>query len=353
MTRKLGNRITSMDVARLAGVSQSTVSRAFVEGAYISESVGKKVIDAANTLGYRTNYINSGFFSKHSNLIGIVASTNPNYNENNTDMFATNLAPLASSRLYSVIQETILQNMHPLIMPVQQQQGIDMLIRQFIAYRVKGIICTAEDPSLEMVKECKDHNIPMVLMQRNPSIQDAYHVCDSPMAVARLALKMLSPRKHKKIGVLSCAEDMSLTIRSRMEIFQSYVVSQGYELVIYEAKKDYYQDFYNLAYKIKQDLNELDSIFGVIDRWSIAVLESLKDIHIKVPKDVQILGFDNKNESNLTSVQLSTIEENLSEQARSALHFIEGHCETKHITYRTRFQQIQPVYRKTTRKRKP
>lgn len=342
--------MTSSDVAKLAGVSQSTVSRAFSEGAYIAEDVRKKVIDAANTLGYRINYIGSGFYSKHSDLVGIVASINPQYRRDHTDESSHAFAPLASSRLYSAIQETILRRMHPLVMPLEKGESVDMLIRQFLAYRVKGIIVTAEDPSLEMVEECRRHNIPMVLIQRDASIRHAYHLQARPMAVARLALEMLSPKKGKKVGILSCANLKSRSIQNRIETFQDYLLSQGYESVIYEASEFTYQGFYDLAPKIKNDIPHMDSIFGVIDFWSIAVLEGLRTLDVQIPKDIQILGFDNKNQSSRPGIQLSTIEENLDEQSRTALDFIEKHYQQKKEMYQSDFQQVSPIYRQTTRK---
>lgn len=352
MEKCIKKMVTSFDVAKRAGVSQSTVSRAFCEGEYISEKVRKKVIDAANALGYRTNYINSGFHSKHSKLIGIVASINPEYNSNNKDMYVNNFAPLASSRLYSAVQETMLRRLHPIIMCVEKDESVDILIRQFLQYQLKGIIVTAENPSLEMARECKKHNIPMVLIQRDPRVKYAYHLRDSPEAVARLAFKMLSPQKGKKLGVLSCNNLNSRTIRNRLEAFQDYVTDQGYEVIVYESPDFSYQGFFELAPKIQQDIPHMDSIFGIVDYWSIATLDGLRAVGLDVPKDVQILGFDNKGQSSHPSVQLSTIEENLDGQSRTALDFIEKHYQKKKVGNKSVFQRVEPVYRKTTRKQR-
>ena len=331
-------RITSIDVAKLAGVSQSTVSRAFYNNTYISPQTRKKIVEAANTLGYRGHLVQS-MPNKDSQLIGIIASVNPNS------------ACAWSARLLSVLEQTISQNMHPLVMPVYQGDHMDTLITQCIKYQVKGIIITAEDPSLNLIKECESYKIPVVLLQRDQKIKCVYHICQKPSAIAQLALKMLAVPKSKKMGMLSCKNIHSFTISSRARVFKDYATSQGYEVVVYETQHETNKEFYNLAYRIKQDIGDVDGIFGVTDKWAIQTLEGLHALGINTPEDIQILGFDNKPESNLLGIQLSTIAEDLPEQSRTALHCIHSYYHSKNIGQKIHFQQILPIPRKTTRKK--
>ena len=68
------NSVTSGDVARLAGVSQSTVSRAFSPGASLSQAKRQRVLDAAKALGYRPNAIARAMISGRSRLIAILVA---------------------------------------------------------------------------------------------------------------------------------------------------------------------------------------------------------------------------------------------------------------------------------------
>ena len=81
ITRSLKRSVTAHDVAKVAGVSQSAVSRHFTPGASISEKTRKKIIEAAEQLGYRPNLIARSLITKKSTLIGIVLplNTNPYY----------------------------------------------------------------------------------------------------------------------------------------------------------------------------------------------------------------------------------------------------------------------------------
>jgi len=69
-----GNRITSAEVAKLAGVSQSAVSRVFTPGASASQTTIDKVRKAANDLGYRPNILARAMVSGRSRIIGVVVA---------------------------------------------------------------------------------------------------------------------------------------------------------------------------------------------------------------------------------------------------------------------------------------
>ena len=72
MSRK--RHATATDVARLAGVSQSAVSRAFTPGASIAEETRERVAEAARQLGYRPNAIARSLTTRRSRIIGVAAS---------------------------------------------------------------------------------------------------------------------------------------------------------------------------------------------------------------------------------------------------------------------------------------
>ena len=65
---------TSIDVAKLAGVSQSAVSRTYTPGASVGDATKKKVMEAARKLGYRRNAIARSLITKRSQIIGVVMS---------------------------------------------------------------------------------------------------------------------------------------------------------------------------------------------------------------------------------------------------------------------------------------
>ena len=72
MVERIRRPVTSYDVAKLAGVSQSAVSRAFTEGGKVSATTREKIKDAAAQLGYRPSFVARSLITRRSNLIGVV-----------------------------------------------------------------------------------------------------------------------------------------------------------------------------------------------------------------------------------------------------------------------------------------
>ena len=68
------DNVTSLDVARRAGVSQSAVSRVFTPGASVSQAMTDRVLAAANELGYRPNVLARSMITGKSRLIGLVVA---------------------------------------------------------------------------------------------------------------------------------------------------------------------------------------------------------------------------------------------------------------------------------------
>ena len=111
------SKVTSADVAELAGVSQSAVSRVFTPGASVSIKTTTKVKEAALSLGYRPNSIARAMVSGKSRMIGVVVA----YLENQ-------FYPEALERLSNCLQE---KGYHVLIfMAGKDRQSIDNVIEE-------------------------------------------------------------------------------------------------------------------------------------------------------------------------------------------------------------------------------
>ena len=124
------NKITSAQVAKRAGVSQSAVSRVFTPGASASENTITKVKKAANDLGYRPNILARAMVSGKSHIIGVVVA----YLENQ-------FYPEALERLSNALQ---VKGYHVLIfMAGKNMESIDSVVDEILDYQVDGIIAAS------------------------------------------------------------------------------------------------------------------------------------------------------------------------------------------------------------------
>ena len=139
---------TSYDVAELAGVSQSAVSRAFRKGASVAPKTREKIMRAAKQLGYQPNAFARGLITKRTNLIAVVISnlTNLNYPEV--------LAEL-TQRLSAVGNRVLLFSL-------AAESDVNEVLDQIWPYRVDGAIVAARLTD-EQIEQFNDRGLPIIL----------------------------------------------------------------------------------------------------------------------------------------------------------------------------------------------
>ena len=119
-------KITSVEVANLAGVSQSTVSRAFTPESPVAKKTREKVISIAKRFGYQPNAMARSLITRKSNMVGIVISnvtTNPFYPE-----------------VLDLLSRKFQENDHKVMLfSVHRDQNLDDILPQLLEYQVDGI----------------------------------------------------------------------------------------------------------------------------------------------------------------------------------------------------------------------
>ena len=165
-------RVTSYDVARLAGVSQSAVSRAFRDGGSISSETRAKVEKAAHALGYAPSQIARSLITARSRMIGVVM----------TELTARNY-PDVLRFLGGEIQST---GNRMLFCSSPDDSGAAEAVTDLLAFHVDGIISSASLP-LDALEACERQRVPVVLYNRAPRSAVASAVaCDHPIAMDSL-----------------------------------------------------------------------------------------------------------------------------------------------------------------------
>jgi len=150
----MNGRITSSEVAKRAGVSQSAVSRVFTPGASASAKTVEKVRRIADEMGYRPNFIARAMVSGKSRIIGLVVA----YLENQ-------FYPEALEKLSNALQE---KGYHVLIfMAGKDNASIEHVIEEILDYQVDGIVTASVALSSTLANRCRAAGVPMVLFNRS------------------------------------------------------------------------------------------------------------------------------------------------------------------------------------------
>src|ERR1700735_1777831 len=165
-SRRVNSRTTSFDVAALAGVSQSAVSRAFTPGSSIAEDTRERVIEAARKLNYVPNSIASSLTTKRTNIVALILGNLAN--------------PFYVQALHEFSVRLQARGRQVLIFTVDPGAESDDAIMRALQYQIDGIILTSAQISTRMTAICHERGIPIVLFNRYIPGSDASGVrCDN------------------------------------------------------------------------------------------------------------------------------------------------------------------------------
>ena len=271
-------KVTSTDVARHAGVSQSAVSRVFTPGASVSEKTAKKVRASADALGYRPNVLARSLITGRSKIIGLVVA----YLDNQ-------FYPDALERLSKALQE---KGYHLLVFIASGGSDVDRLVDELMDYRVDGIITASVGMSDDITTRCEAAGIPVVMFNRRQDGGRVSSVTSANVEGGRKIAEFLVAGGHKRIAHIQGWQGSS-TGRDRCDGFVEGLRAAGIEPVSVLDGLYRRDDAAKAALKMFEDGSNPDAIFVGNDHMAFAVMDALRgDLGMRVPEDVSIVGYD-------------------------------------------------------------
>ena len=290
---KKKSKITSIEVAGMAGVSQSTVSRSFSPSSPVAKKTREKVKKIAEKIGYRPNAMARSLITQKSNMVGIVISnvtTNPFYPE---------VLDLLSTKFQEYGQKVMLFSVH-------RDQNLDDILPQLLEYQVDGILITATTLSSEMAFECERWGTPVTLFNRYiPGSNASWFCCDN-IAGGKKIGQLFLDSGHKRPAYIAGTEDTSTSIDRERGFLQ--VMDENGLKILREVGKYNYNDAYAAALRLVDCPEPADAIFCANDIMAIGALDAVRStMDMKVPDDISIIGFDDIPMASWPSFNLTTV----------------------------------------------
>ena len=272
-------KVTSVDVARRAGVSQSAVSRVFTPGASSSKRTVEKVRRAAAELGYRPNVLARSLITGRSRIIGLVVAYLENY-----------FYPEVVERLSVALQE---QGYHVLVFLAAPTVGdVQGVLQEILDYQVDGIVLASVSMSSVLAEKCQSFDIPVVLFNRDQDDPRLSSVTTDNRAGGRALADLLVSLGHQRIAYIAGFEGAS-TQRDRELGFREGLAAAGQEL--------FARGVGNFEHPLAQEAtrrmfdrgNPPDAVFVCNDHMAFAAMDVLRyELGLRVPEDVSVVGFD-------------------------------------------------------------
>ena len=301
--------VTLKDVAKAAGVSYATVSRALSGSHQIGSDTRERIIKLCDEMGYTTNYVARSMVTKRTGLIGLVVPSIDN-------QFMSELAYYAEMSARSHGFNIMLCNSGP---DLKQEKTV---VKLLLSRQVDGILIVPQSPkTYENIRAYTDQ-VPTVFLSENLRDQPQSYVAVDNSRGTYIGTKYLYELGHRDIlyfgrrhttthqfraeGYMRACQELGLTPRFFNSELSHSSITGGYQLAqeLFSKPVDY------------------SAIFASTDSNALGVLKAADDAHISIPGQLSLIGFDNISSTALPRIELTTIEQPKRDMAIQAVDML-------------------------------
>ena len=301
--------MTSRDLARILGVSQSMISRAFDPAGKVTPENRARIVQAAADYGYRPNVIARSLTTSRSGIVAIVMGgfDNPFYGA-------------FLDRLASALDAADLRS---LLFRVPPGQDVDSQLPALRQYNVDALIVASASISSRIAEEWRNESRRIVLINRTiPGTAAATVSCDN-VAGARALAELLVSSGHRRIAYVAGPEHTS-TNREREKGLIAALMERGQVLVGRVDAGDYSFAAGHAAARACMKARP-DAIFFANDILALGGMDCLRhDMGLRVPQDVSVVGFDDIPMAAWPSYDLTTVRQPVEQMVDRAVAALSG-----------------------------
>jgi LacI family transcriptional regulator, repressor for deo operon, udp, cdd, tsx, nupC, and nupG len=286
------------DIAKLAGVSHTTVSRALHDSTLISDGTKQHIQKIAAQVGYHPSVAARSLKTNRSQVLGVIVS---------------HIADPFFSEILQGIDDIAQANGYSLFIASAQHDSVKehAIIQTMQEHRVDGVILCSPNLTAEQNQQLRAYNIPLVAIN-NQGIEDfQYSISHDDIDGGRQACQHLIGLGHVRIAYLG-DNTSGRTTRDRLLGYQQVMEEHGLQ-----ARREYIHGvmgnsatdgFVGTEYFLQ--LEQIPSaIICYNDMVAVGILKGLRQAGVRVPVDISVTGFDNILYSNFTQPALTTIDQ--------------------------------------------
>lgn len=290
---------TIKDVAKMAEVSISTVSRVINDSKPVSPEARRRVLNAIDILEYRPNEVARSLVTKKSNLIGVIVGDIGN---GYVAQIVRGIEEIGRMYNYDIVLCSSYGSAETEIKFVQ-------LLRR---KQAEGIILVSEIDNQEVVNQIDDFKLPFVYLNKYYNIDKSPTVSIDNYEATKVMMNYLSGRKHSNILYLTQEKDKNITIEAiKISAYEETMKSWGLEPIILNIDGRSIEDGYSAGPAVKKaiDENQVTAVFCCQDEIAIGLINYFYDNNIKVPEDISVVGYGDISLASIYRPTLTTIRE--------------------------------------------
>ena len=329
--------ITIKDIAKLAGVSVTTVSRVLNRRPDVNPVTREKVeriIEENSFVGNK----NARGLKQISEVIGVVVRgrSNPFLNS-----LAESILEHAASLPDFFVTEFI----------DERADEFETALRMTRQNKIKGLIFVGSLID-DRVQAIRNLEIPVVFTTVNAmaaSMKNASSVAIDDRSMGRLVAEELLSRGHRKIAVFGSNPIAEDSLAMRFQGFCDAFADRGltFDSSDYRECRFSLEAGYNTARDYFRDHSETTALFTMSDTVAVGAIRALKDLGKSVPEDISVVGFDGIDLCRFTIPRLTTVEQPVEEIARRSVNLLldmmEKDAAPRHILVKAVFRNRDSV----------
>jgi LacI family transcriptional regulator len=320
--------IKMSDIAKMADVSKSTVSRALKNDSRVKKETKEKILKIAREYNYRPNNIAQALAENNTKIIALMLPSAPRSVSD----------PFFLEFLHG-INDIAYQKGYSLSIPPVEQENFVSFKKINRNLNADGVILTEPLLNDPRIKYLKENKIPFVF-NGNPMAEDdtAWVDTDNQLG-AYQAVDYLIKKGHQKIAAVTGPLNL-VAGKYRLEGYYQALKDNQIEInkdLIFES------DFtekgaYLTAKKLIEYHNEITAVFAANDLMALGIIKSLKDAGLRIPDDISLTAYDSIKLGEYIDPPLTTIESRSLEKGKKAaellVKIIEGEeIESKQILF--------------------
>ncbi|GAB4363083.1 MAG: LacI family DNA-binding transcriptional regulator [Calditrichia bacterium] len=299
-----------VEIAKRAGVSIATVSRALNKNGSVREETRQRILQIANELNYKPNPIARSLSRRKTDTIGVIL---PEL----VDEFFTEL-------IRGIDEEAYRDNHYIMVSSSHSQRNIlEPLFDFMLSGRVDGVILMAPTMQNEINQLIHNSRRPVVLINVCKQLNDVVSINIDNQQGAFALVEHLISHGYKKIGMILGAKgncDADERFLGYQEALKKYDIPLKPEYIVqgdFTVRSGYYGFI-----RLMNQGDKPEAVFATNDMMALGVYDAAKNLGIRIPDDVAVGGFDDIYLSHLITPRLTTVHVPIAELGTKAVRYL-------------------------------
>jgi LacI family transcriptional regulator len=303
--------MTIKDVAKLAGVSISTVSRVINDSKPVTEELRQRVLDVIEETNYVPNPLARSLVTKKSRLIGVVV---PDVSDTFVNEILNGIEDVAKNNGYDVLLSNTYSDKS------QEYKSLNL----FKAKQVEGIVMISWILEESHVEFIQDSGLPAVYISKTARAFDIHTVSTRNEKATFDMTEFLISKGHRKIGFVMTSKNDTILEKERLWGYKAALEKNGIKIdekLVKYGTTGFESGYNNMKELLLQD-DIPEAVFVTGDEAAIGAINAAFDMGYRVPEDISVAGFNDVKIAKMYRPKLTTVSQPLYDMGAIAMETV-------------------------------